>query len=85
MNLRPVDFLGVKVTVVLSVRFTNKPCPRQMIFDNAILGAIEHRRSSVESERVRRPTQVGFEQLSEVHSGGYTDRVQQDVDRRTVR
>ena len=46
--------------------------------------AVEDRRRDVHAEHARRPAQVRFHDLAEVHTRGHAERVEHDVDRRAV-
>ena len=47
-------------------------------------GAIEDGRDRLEAKHRRGPAQVGFENLTDVHTARHAQRVEQDVDRRSV-
>ena len=51
----------------------------------SLLGrAVEHRRREVQAQRLRRPAQVRFQNLSDVHTGRNAERIEHDLDRRSI-
>ena len=46
--------------------------------------AVEHRRDRLVAEHRRRPAQVRFENLADVHAARHAQRIEQDVHRRAV-
>ena len=55
------------------------------VLDLALARAVEHRRREVETERVRRPAQVRFQDLADVHARRHAERIEHDLDRRAIR
>ena len=55
------------------------------MLDLVLAGAVENRRREVEAKRVRRPPEVGLEDLPDVHTRRNAERIQHDLDRRAVR
>ena len=55
------------------------------VLDLGFRRAVEDRRGEVEAERVRRPPEVGLENLPDVHARRHAERVEHDLDRRSVR
>src|SRR5262249_38719864 len=51
----------------------------------ALVRALEHRRLRVEAEQLRDPPKVRLEDLSDVHSARYAERIEDDVDRPAIR
>ena len=52
----------------------------------SLLGrAVEYRRGEVQAQRLRGPAQVGFQNLADVHTGGHAQRIEHDLDRRSIR
>ena len=66
-------------------RLVDNPSARQGVFDIRVFRAVEHLRIRIEAEVARRPAQMRFKHLPEVHSRRHPDGVQDDIDRRAVR
>ena len=57
----------------------------EVVADLLFRDAVEDRRGDLEAERLGRDTEVRFQHLTDVHAGRHAERVQHDVDRRSVR
>src|SRR5579864_3828220 len=67
----------------LAVR--RQPGPLQLGHDGLHRRTVEDGRGDLDAQRVRHPTQVGLEDLAQVHAARHAERVQNDVDRGAVR
>ena len=56
----------------------------QALVDLRLLNAVEARSRGVEAEETAGEAEIGLEQLAEVHAGRYAQRVEHDVNRRSV-
>ena len=61
------------------------PRPRQFVFDAGVLSAVKHRRGNLKAALARRPAQMRFQHLPQVHARGNAYRVEDDVHRSAVR
>src|SRR6478672_8594445 len=52
--------------------------------DLALVRSLEDRSLRVEAEQSRRPSKMGFENLADVHSARYAERVEDDVHRPAI-
>ena len=57
----------------------------QRLLDFALGGAVEHRGRKLHAQRLRRPPQVRLQNLSDVHAAGHAERIEHDLDRRSIR
>ena len=55
-----------------------------MCLDVLFRRAVEYRRGEVYTQSLRRPAQVGFENLPDVHTGRNAQRIQNDFNRRAI-
>src|SRR5690606_41285394 len=53
--------------------------------DLILRSALEHRRLRLEAELLARPAQRSLEDLTDVHAARHAERIQHDVDRRSIR
>src|SRR2546430_5261679 len=60
-------------------------CLLQLLDDGRHRGAVEDRGRDLDPERRGHPTQVGLEDLAQVHAARHSERVEHDVDRGAVR
>ena len=59
-------------------------CQFQSIHDVVLTCAIEYRSGNVESKSLCGQTQMNLQDLSDIHTGRYTQRIQHDIQRTTV-
>jgi len=66
--------------------FLNRPapCSQQQRLDAHFAGTIEHRGRHLDTQRLGGPPEVGFQNLTNVHARRHAQRIQHDVDRRSV-
>ena len=57
----------------------------QVTADVLLLDAVEHRRGELQAQQLRRPAQVRFQHLADVHARRHAQRIQHDVHRRSIR
>ncbi len=57
----------------------------QRLLDFLLGRAVEHRGRELHAQRLRRPAEVGFENLTDVHTAGHAERIEHDFDRRSIR
>ena len=76
---------GVVGRHIHGVRLVDNPCLRQSVLDAGVGRAVEDGRNRLEAEVVRRPAQVRFQHLAKVHARRHANRVEYDVNRRSVR
>ncbi len=62
----------------------NHPRAPQFSLDFVFLRPVEHRRQGAEAQSVRRPTQVDFQHLPDVHAPRHAQRVQDNLDRSPI-
>ena len=56
----------------------------QTAVDDLFAGTVEHRRDGLEAQFGSGPTQVRFQNLSDVHTAGNAQRIQHDLQRSSV-
>src|SRR5687767_15661041 len=65
--------------------FLLEACLIEPADDFLLGGAVEHRRREVQAERMRRPSEVRFEDLADVHTRRHAQRIEHDLHRRSIR
>src|SRR5712691_3118980 len=58
--------------------------PLELSHDGLHRGAVENRRRDLDAQRRRHPTEVGLQDLAQVHAARHAERVEHDVDRSAV-
>ena len=65
-------------------RLLADPDPAERVLNCSRISAVKHRRDSPESHPARRPTQMRFQHLANVHTAGHADGVKDDIYRGPV-
>ncbi len=83
-NLRQEDILVFLIEIIpLAVHVV--VCKLKGILDIHLIRAVEYRRGDIEAKCHRGKTQMDLQNLSDVHTGRYAQRVQNDIERTSVR
>ena len=62
-----------------------KPGFLKVFLDPILLDAVKNRCGDLDPEFLRRPAKVAFEHLPDIHSGRHTQRIEDEVHRRSIR
>src|SRR2546427_2143423 len=82
---RLVKLLAGPAVTQANLAVRRQACLLQLTDDGGHRRAVEDGRGDLDAQRVRHPTQVGLEDLAQVHAARHAERVQNDVDRCAVR
>src|SRR5690606_2679135 len=82
---RAIELLSSSAVIEIDLAIRRKSSFHQGLADLFLFGSIEDRGRHSEAKSLRRPAEMRFQHLAEVHARGHADRIEDDVNRLTVR